>query len=354
MQKTKKILFLDPFEEVIKIVDVSSLDEFDLVYSGQLLLRDSELTSFDVVICINTINLVNQYLMLEQMLAGKLTIVIKDGLYDWTNAYYNPKHLQRGLALYDPIPARVILGLNDGSQEFLEYQNPGIKYFSYIPNRMEKSLTSRVKRKGVSSSVLLITTANAPYFNNDEKRELVKLINSVISQAENVFDVVVLRIFDEDLMAQINGEGLRNDTSSNFNDLMSKVDFLVTTPSSVSIEAMAYGVPVAHFDYRSSPILYQSAWRITASVSIRDTLLSMLNHEPERMEFQNFVIRKIQKDPKTLKEILNSRIEPMATGYTGYYSSLREQAASRVLNSRWNFNLYLFMKKIIRIVGTFK
>lgn len=348
----KKMLFLDPRSEVLKIISPSELDVFDVSYDGQLLFGKGRgvFMKYDCIGCINAANRYNLHILYCCKFFGLLTFVVKDGLYDWTNAYLNPKHVDRGLVLYEFLPCDVFFSFNDGSNPLILSFNPIVKIVEYIPYRMrvnddsEKYLTV----KDSNTRKLLISTANSPCLATEEMPRLLHLIDETIKAAGEIFDEIALRIFDEKILCNI-PSNFKNYTERSFAEVVSEFDVLVTTPSSISVEAMALGVPVIHFDYRDAPLLFQSAWRIHSSVNISRTLRSACDREAERIDYQNFVISETGSPSCSISETIQFEA-PSASSII----DLGERNATYILDSSWNFNFYIIMKRFLYLFRSLK
>jgi hypothetical protein len=348
----KKLLFLDPRNEVLKIISSSELDVFEVTYDGQLLFGRGRgvFTEYDFIGCINAANRYNLHILYCCKFFGLLTFVVKDGLYDWSNAYLNPKHVNRGLVLYEFLPCDVFFSFNDGSNSLILHSNPIVKIVEYLPYRMRVDVDSGkdVIIKDSSLKKLLISTANSPCLAIEETPRLIHLIDETIKAAEEIFDVIAFRIFDEKILSNISSN-FKNHTERSFAEVVSEFDVLVTTPSSISVEAMALGVPVIHFDYRDAPLLFQSAWRIHSSVNISQTLRSACDREAERIYYQNFVISETSSHSCSISETIQSEV-PSANSFV----DLGAKNAINILESSWNFNFYIIAKRILRLFRLLK
>ena len=81
-------------------------------------------------------------------------------------------------------------------------------------------------------------------------------------------------------------------------------DVVITTPSTVLLEAMIAKRPVAIIDYTNNPSYIQTAWSITHVEQIENTLNELLQVPKEKMNFQNVSL----SDSLQLKESANKRM----------------------------------------------
>jgi hypothetical protein len=95
-----------------------------------------------------------------------------------------------------------------------------------------------------------------------------------------------------------------NVIEGSFSEVVTQVGAVLTTPSSISIEAMKLNKRVAHLLYRDVPITIQSAWNIHQSVDLNETLSELCSKKRSaRDEYQEIYFLSLQKDSLTPKEI---------------------------------------------------
>jgi hypothetical protein len=71
---------------------------------------------------------------------------------------------------------------------------------------------------------------------------------------------------------------------------LATVDALITTPSTVQIEGMLAGVPVALIDYLNRPHFVPAAWTMTAPCQIAETVPMLLAPDARRMLYQDTIL----------------------------------------------------------------
>lgn len=199
------------------------------------------------------------------------------------------------------------------------------------------------------TGTILLTTAKTPYFNLEERARLVCLYKEVLNNCLAAFEVVEFRFFDEKLLNDIGGDASRNKVNGAFIDTVKGYGAVITTPSTVSIEAMSLGIPVAHLDYRDSPLFCQSGWRINQSVDIPDVLTSIKNPDSNRLKFQFSEIKSFLTPDLTTEKSLATLID--LNGGEDRAVDRFYESESRLLDSRWNFNLKALGKFFIKKMG---
>jgi len=74
-------------------------------------------------------------------------------------------------------------------------------------------------------------------------------------------------------------------------DQLSRVDAVVTTPSTAMLEAMILGRPVGCLDYHNVPRFVPTAWTISAREHIAGVVAELLAPSPAKMAFQRECLR---------------------------------------------------------------
>lgn len=264
--------------------------------------------------------------------AGTNTVLIADGIIDWANCTKNPFVLESKLQLYQPIVHDTFLcpGLLEG-KIFCEK-----KSIPFIPHKLLPKPAIIKPEKMTTTSTLLLTTANTPYFNFSEKVRLQELIKEIIS----IPDIkIILRIFDKSLLDFKEATHFHNELDKPFEELINEVSAVITTPSSVALTSMLAGKPTCQIIYRDTPILMQTGWILHASCNIRETVESLLLAEKSRLDFQQKIIaqnyantdwensfRSTHNDNSDIKHIL-------------------ENSCIRIIESPFNFNFEMPLRR---------
>lgn len=345
--KKLNCLVLDPENSFKDIVFFES-NMVEVLYDGQVFYKKdpSFFKQFDMVLCVHAGNPLNLYI-LSKCYGVCLTVLVADGVYEWDNAYRNPKTVKVGVSLYDPVLVDVFLHTGH-CVNYLKYINPKSVFLSYLPYRMRN-----VKHEGMRMNVpqlvknrckkLLVTSARTPYFDVDERKRLVEIYREIIIDALAVFDVIEFRVFDDNFLVEITKDlgAFRNIKDGSFEAVVSEYDAVVTTTSSISLEVMKRDIPLAHVDVRDSPLFVQAGWRITGSVNVVSVLKSMATRDPSRMSYQRSQIKQLEAPEVVEVADLLDRFDPIKLDP----SVVKDLYASLVLQSRWNINLKVIVKR---------
>ena len=350
--KKNRILFLDPKKEVDKILKNTDYRKYKSEYNGQLLYRNNitDFKKYDLIACINTANPYNCFLLSKCTSAGIRTLTITDGIYEWENAYNNPKHKRNDIALHDPIPSSAIVMTGGYGQKYLKTINSGTNFFRHIPYRMQNSEMTQQCKSAQQEKIVLLTSARTSSFSTEELQRAIVLYSLVIKECESQCIKIRYRIFDENLAEHLKIPKKDNNLSGSFKDSLQSISAVISSPSSVCLEAMANFLPVAIIDYRDSPIFMQSGWRIHQSVSIPTVLNSMMQMEESRMKYQSSVIAEFNKNDFDIDDAV-AIAKTNVTSTDGDRKIDQDYYASKILESKWNFNLEILAKKILTNLG---
>lgn len=277
------------------------------------------------------------------MLSDRRFVAIQDGVYDICNGFRHPFFKSR-YRLYYPSISNVIIAGSACDSEFIQALNPGVDVYSF---RLPVSIPSEcfyLDWDHMKIFDVLITTANTSYFSESERKLLTSLINETANDLKAEGKSFCFRIFDESLIDSIGEITEKNNIREGcFADTLKLCRCVITTPSTVAIEAMAYDVPVAVLVYRNFPISIQGGWIIRDNASIREVVIDMLSRPGDRMDIQRAIFAKYTNvdydflTPELLKDLALKA--PSLTDVSYDYSF-------EMLNSKWNFNLKYFAKRI--------
>ncbi|EOV3437946.1 hypothetical protein ACOW85_001312 [Vibrio parahaemolyticus] len=279
-----KILFLESKNAIERLVSKEALQdcEFEFTYYGEkkYAFRLSGLKKYDLIVNSNYSNALHIKMVYYAKKKGISTVLLQDGVYDWANSYVNNK-----IPLYDVVFHDLFLFFGtDRERKLLEGNTINSrKVLKYVPRYIPK-YGKLMKDKKYD---FLITTANSAYFNEQEFVALTQVIKRTIQELDNCGLTYKLRIFDRKLVEALSLKNeVFNDTDCCFEESVSDVRAMITSKSTVTIEALYLDLPVAEFVYRNTPILSSPAWCIHEAIDYATTFKSMLSGEISRMNYQ--------------------------------------------------------------------
>lgn len=218
---------------------------------------------------------------------GDASVLVVDGVFDWDNTFHNPRLGEKILfaiskptdifVLADHLTKRVIMNIS------------GVTSVSGI---IKGSLPSSPKLSSFGpGKPILLTTARTPFFSDFEKDRLIELIQLTVQALERLGVPFHVRIFDDEILLGAGLDQFENVRDGSFASVIPNYSALITTPSTISIESMARGLRVAHWNYRHGPASILSAWNLNGSVDLAGALRDFTNPESLGDIFQNEYIR---------------------------------------------------------------
>jgi len=223
---------------------------------------------------------------------------VVDGVLEWRNTWENPRSLSedQGMPLMQPVLAHKIACLGNAQIRLLEsWGNLGkceLVGSSRFDALLGKTPRSRDKDEPFR---LLVATARTPGFTEAQQQKArqaiqdLRLWHRFLSNGLSVRVELWWRVqsaLAKELELPLDGPGNRE----KLYDVLPQVDGVVTTPSTLALEAMLHGLPVALLDYTNSPHYLPAAWIITAPRHIEDVIPQLLEPNPARKLYQEFIL----------------------------------------------------------------
>jgi hypothetical protein len=148
-------------------------------------------------------------------------------------------------------------------------------------------LIGRVHRERTGRWRLLIATAREPYVDDPTERAATLRGLADVKQWLDAHSVdAVWRLtggLDRDL-------GVTNSVGD-LGDQLAAVDAVLASASTLMLEAMMLGLPVALLDYSTRPQFVHPAWRVAAPSQLDEVLTALEHPDAKRMRQQNAVLR---------------------------------------------------------------
>ena len=223
---------------------------------------------------------------------GIPSLHLADGILEWNNTWDNPARTPEsvGMPLLQPVLASKIACLGRAQARILaswgnadRCEITGAPRFDSIPRRPAGSASRRAPFR------VLIATARTPAFTQTQRE---RVLRSVLDLKQwfthaGTGAIPVWRLAPDIEMA-VNVPNTYG--TIGLLEQLETVDAVITTPSSLQLEAMMAGLPVALLDYQNRPHYVPAAWSITAPEHI-DTVVSQLHRPPpERLQYQEYLL----------------------------------------------------------------
>lgn len=223
------------------------------------------------------------------------TLLVMDGILEWRNTWENPRSLsqQNGMPLCQPVLSHKVACLGKSQARILESWGNlekceiiGAPWLDDLLNRKPR------ERNRGEQFTILIATASTPGFTEEHvaavKRALLDIKSWFEESTRRDSIQVQWRItggLQDELM-------IPEDQQSTLplGDVLQRIDAVITTPSTLLVEAMLQGVPVALLDYLHRPQYVPAAWTISSREHIPEVVSDLMQPPPARMLYQNTVL----------------------------------------------------------------
>lgn len=236
-------------------------------------------------------------------------LVLADGILEYRNTWLNP-NLPSG-SLFQPAIAHKIATIGPAQSRLLEnWGNAGKCEVVGLP-RLDRRLESagwfsvegtpatigsvQDTPTGPANRSLLVCSARTPAFDEDQwsvAMEQFRCLHRVLAGsvgADQPFNEVRWRVADR-ISAEL-GLSASELSQDSLESAIDRATAVVTTPSTVQLEAMVAHRPVAVLDFFNVPLYVPAAWHISSSEQIFSTLHQLGDPPPHRLEFQRETLR---------------------------------------------------------------
>ncbi|TMP45726.1 hypothetical protein CWB96_11110 [Pseudoalteromonas citrea] len=352
-----RILFSES-ESYYRRLGLVNMSGFTYFFDGMEHYKKSEewlFDNFDVFVCFIYTSPVNLYLTKKFNKLNIKTILVMDGVYDYSNSIKNKASRSIDLELYRYVPQTVFLVV--GALPL--YFSDNARCINYMPKMIKNGDSTPTGQSGFSK--VLLTTANTAYFELDELSSLVILFRLVLVELNRRSIAYDVRIYDDTLYSSISdllNKNTDNILSGNFEEIIADYSNIITTPSSIAITSMIHKRAVALLQYRDSPPSFFTGWMFSSQETIAMGLDSFISLDCSRMLLQERLVSKEFSD-MTLGEAISTATN-VEYEITPPKSDFLEDSLmyKSMLDSVFNFNIeYLIRRHIVklkRIVSFFK
>lgn len=225
---------------------------------------------------------------------------LPDGILEWRNNYEHPRAFSQknGMPLHQPHLADKIACLGRNQARMMEAWGSAGKCEVVGCARFDQILAGGRPRQRSEKKTfkILVATARIPAFTAEQKalvdrsiQDLAVWFYQVNYKIADTDIEVVWRVSDEyeDLLSR---SGSFNFSKKALYDELSDVDAVVTTPSTLMLEAMLFNVPVVLMDYTNSPHFTPAIWNITAPRHIPSVMPELISPSKPKMLHQEIIL----------------------------------------------------------------
>lgn len=226
---------------------------------------------------------------------GVPTLIIADGILEYRNTWLHPD-IAPG-CIFQPVVGHKMACLGRSQVRILEsWGNLGKCEIVGAP-RLDPLIGRQPrKRKTDEPFRLLVTTAKAPGFTPDQTTVTKRSIQDLkfwFSQHQSLDGARIEPVWrlTQDLDKEIGVENQLTQLSGHeLAEILQNVDAVITTPSTIMLEAMLHRLPVALLDYNNCPHYVPAAWTITAPRHIDQVVPELIDPPPAKMLYQDTIL----------------------------------------------------------------
>ena len=241
------------------------------------------------------------------------TILMMDGTIEWKHFFENPKWSYGGNeSPYFPVYCDKIFVPGPSTYRFLKYVGGNLNCEITGLPRLDSLSSISTTSNSNNKKVIGIMSGNTVGYNENQINNTIKLFEDL-----HLFFVNHKKYVPRWRIRKNFEKNLSFNTSQNKNeslpDFLSKVDGVISQPSTVVYESMIMGKNVAVADYNISPNYMQSAWEIKSKDQIDQVIKELINPKDIKLNLQNYylqdTISNISNSSQIVGDLINAIIE---------------------------------------------
>jgi hypothetical protein len=219
-------------------------------------------------------------------------LILADGILEYRNTWMHPG-LADG-AIFQPILGHKLAVIGHSQARIVEsWGNPGKCEIVGLPICDRLIGQQPGERRMGQPARILIATARTPGFDQHQLGEVARSLTDLkdwFADFGQPFCQPVWRLTgDMDQRIGVDQSGTST-SAMDLYDLLRQVDAVITTPSTLMLEAALAGLPVALLDYNNCPHYVPSAWTISAPEHISTVIRELVGPPEARLTFQRAVL----------------------------------------------------------------
>jgi hypothetical protein len=224
------------------------------------------------------------------------TLYAIDGILEWRNLWEFPLGMSC-LWSARPILSHKVACVGRSQARIFESFGHAVECEVVGLPRLDKMRGRTARVRGVGEPfTILILTAKCPGFNAEQLERATQSLKdlknwlSAHTQIDNVPIRSVWRI-TQGLEQEVGVDNtLKDTTGDDLAQVLTRVDAIVTTPSTAMLEGMLQRLPVALLDYNNCPHYVPAAWRITAPTHFDQVIPELVDPPIAKMHYQQHLL----------------------------------------------------------------
>ena len=292
--------FVDDEHKIVKPLETS--DRLNIKYFKPQPHYVFQIPYPDIVIVVSDWRHNVAKILIDAKALGIPTLMMQDGTLDWIIQYEGDLYAgSGGAAHYHPILSDKIACIGHQTARILSSwcgaEKVEVVGFPILSNEIEDANKYKNEKKIALSKdkyTILVTSPRQGWFSEEHKIAFLQALSDIkeyIGTQKNI-DVTWRLARNLSNILQVENK-LKEKESYELVELIKDADIVISAQSTVVIEAMLYGKPVAIIDYLNSPQFYGTAWFITSKEQIEKTINSMLQRKADRMLYQEYQLNDV-------------------------------------------------------------
>lgn len=217
---------------------------------------------------------------------------IVDGIMEWRNLFENPRSIdpKQGTPLFQPLLADYTFAMGSEQAEALRWLGNSSVFATGLPRFDD--LDRRNCRIGPSANPeILIASANTPWFSAEQEstfRGVYDHLPGVLDIARDTLSTPFAVRWRVAACLQDSVADLPK-SQGTAAEALDSCSALISTPSSLVVEAMILGIPTLVLDPYAVPALTPAAWSANDAATASSMLGDLLAPSPQRASFQDWI-----------------------------------------------------------------
>ncbi len=292
--------FIDDEHKIVKPLESSEKVKIKYIKPDQNYIF--ELPYPDIIIVVSDWRHNVAKILIDAKVLGIPSLMLQDGTLDWLIQYQGDLYAgSGGAAHYHPILSDKIACIGHQTARILSSwcgaEKVEVVGFPILKNEIEDSIQYKREKNIVNCKEkynILVTSPRQGWFCEEHKVAFLEALHDLKEYVvkQNNLDVTWRLARNLSNILQVENK-LKEKESYELVELIKECDIVISAQSTVVIEAMLYGKPVAIVDYLNSPQFYGTAWFISCKEQIEKTISSMIQCKADRMLYQEYQLNDV-------------------------------------------------------------